>query len=213
MKTRIAIVDDHPIVVDGLRSMFASETDYDVVSVGYTGEDAISIFGLHEIDVLLLDINLPDINGLEAAKRILIFNPQANILALTMNDSPDMIRRCMEAGMKGYVLKNTMRDELLQALQYVRDGESFMSPEVLAALEARPTLSDSPQSPIEKMLTKREKEVLSHILEEKTTQEIADILALSVLTVETHRKNILHKLGVKNTAGLVKLAVESGFGQ
>lgn len=210
---RIIIIDDHHIVVDGLRSLLELEKGYNVVAAGYNASDAFSLAKLRDFDVMLMDINLPDKSGLEAARDILSVKPDASILALTMNDSPEMIRRCIKAGMKGYVLKNTMKEELLNAISAIHSGEAFISQEAASALNEQPsdTHGSGSESIIDKFLTKREKEILGHILEERTTQEIADFLCLSAFTVETHRKNILRKLGVKNTAGLVKLAVESGF--
>jgi DNA-binding NarL/FixJ family response regulator len=209
---RITIIDDHHIVVDGLKSLFVNEKGYQVLAEGYTAADAISLARLQDFDVMLMDINMPDTSGLDAAREILTFKPRARIIALTMNDSPQMIRECVDAGMVGYILKNTVKDELLKAVREVYAGREFISSATESALKANiGNEQDKDQPLIEKLLTKREKEILSHILEECTTPQIAEILCLSTLTVETHRKNILHKLGLKNTAGLVKMAVESGF--
>lgn len=209
---RLAIIDDHNIVVEGISSLFEKEPGYFVVAEGYTGADAVSISQLYTYDVMLMDLNLPDMQGLDAAMKILALHPEHRILALTMNESLLMVRDCIQAGMRGYVLKNSMKDELLNAVRDVAHGKLVLPEGISEA-----SLEEDPESEgagsIEDILTKRERQVLERILHEETTPEIAETLGLSPLTVETHRKNLLHKLGVKNTAGLVKLVISRGFGQ
>lgn len=210
MPITVAIVDDHPLATTGLRNMLETSKHLQVIQCFHSGQAALD--GLQEIqpDVLLLDIQLPDIKGDELAGRLTRQWPSMKIIAITSLDAPTYIKAMMRNGCKGYLLKNTDVDTLILAIETVMEGREFLEPSlkeqmVQNILQYRKTDRKAPT------LTRRENEVLQLIVAENTNQEIAEKLFLSLRTVEKHRFSLLHKLNAKNTAGLVKTAIEFGY--
>jgi len=207
---KVIIADDHHIFLDGLQSLLKEEEDIEVVGEALNGEQALDLLEKHEVDVALLDVRMPKMDGLEATKVIVKKYPKVKILALTMHKGKDSITGLLEAGAMGYVLKNTRAEELVKAIKTVHAGATFYSDEVtktvMASYRQRKAAEESPVQ-----LTSREKEVLRLIVNERTTQEIANELHISPHTVDTHRKNLLSKLNLHNTAGLVRYALENGI--
>ncbi|MCO6489304.1 MAG: response regulator transcription factor [Phaeodactylibacter sp.] len=208
----ILIVDDHKIVIDGLRTLLEGESSIAGIFEALSGEEALEMAASQDIGLVLLDINLPGIDGFEACRRLKSSHPERKVIALTMHSNGGYISRMVKAGVDGYLLKNTGKEELLLAIKKVAAGEQYFSREVANSLIAGMQQPRQPRPPgfIQK-LTRREKEVLHLIIEEHTTEEIAEKLFISPATAISHRKSLLRKLDAKNAAGLVKAAFEFGL--
>jgi len=209
---RVLIADDHQVLIDGIKAMLNKETEINVIDYALDGEELFEKLEKEIPDVILLDINMPKIDGIDACKRITKEYPSAKVLALTMYGEGSFISSMLKNGAHGYLLKNSSKEELLQAIKTVHQGENYYSPEVtsnlISSLLPGKKVSSSTLLP---KITRREKEILILIVDEYTTHEIADKLFISLSTVETHRANLLSKLSVKNTAGLVRIAIEKGL--
>lgn len=209
----LIIADDHQMFLDGLTMLLSTNAEFHIVGEARNGQEVLDL--LHDnpnVDVVLMDVNMPIMDGIQATKQIKEHYPYAKVLMLTMFGSRDYIEKLLKAGALGYVLKNTGKEELFAAIESVSKGQSFFSKEVteriMEGLQGRKVLEHDPML-VE--LTEREKEVLKLIVEERTTQEIAESLFISHHTVETHRKNLISKLQVRNIAGLVKYALQHGL--
>jgi DNA-binding NarL/FixJ family response regulator len=201
--TRVLLVDDHPMVVAGLRALLAPMPALAVVATAGTAAEAYAAVAAHRPDVVLLDLNLPDESGLDVCRRLVSEYPSLKILALTTLNEKSYVTRMMAQGAAGYVLKNASPEELAEAIARVQAGKKYFSEEVQELL-----LQPEPARAAVPPLTRREKEVLGFIAQGHTSQEIADRLFLSALTVETHRRNLLAKFEVNNTAALIRLAAQ-----
>lgn len=208
----ILLVDDHQIVLDGLRGLLDGEEGIGKLHQAQNGEDTLHAVKEEEIDLILLDINLPDMSGFDICSKLKAKPNCPRIIALTMHGNAGYINKMIKQKVDGYLLKNTGRDELLLAIRTVMKGERYFSKEVTDSLIAGMHKEREPRSSefIQK-LTRREKEILNLIVEEHTTDEIAEKLFISRTTVITHRKSLLRKLNAKNVAGLVKKAFEFGL--
>ena len=214
MKNRIDIllVDDHQIVIDGLKGLLEGEDRIGTLYEALNGSETLRIAKEEKLDLILLDINLPDINGFEICEKIKATTNAPKIIALTMHGNAGYINKMIKSGVDGYILKNTGRDELLKAVYTVMNDERYFSKEVTEALTSGTFQAKKPKtSDFIQKLTRREKEILQLIIEECTTDEIAAKLFISSTTVITHRKSLLRKLNAKNVAGLVKKAYEFGL--
>jgi len=209
--TRVFIVDDHRVLSDGLSLVVAAESDMELVGTCMTGEELLAVLTDAEVDVVLLDINLPGISGIEVCEKIRKKHPGVRVIGLSTYDKGSIVRRMLKAGASGYVLKNAGSEELLKAIRSVCAGETYISERVNKILLDDLTGSTVKRSDYIPELTRREKEVLRLIADENTTPEIAEKLFISQNTVETHRKNLLHKFDVKNVAGLIRSAMEKGL--
>ncbi|MFC7358512.1 response regulator [Jejudonia soesokkakensis] len=205
----VFIVDDHKMVIDGMNLLLKDEKGISVVGWAENGEDAIKEIPQHEVDVVLLDINMPGINGIETCKELMKQNEALKIIAISMHKESSLIKLMLSNGAKGYVLKNAGQDEVIDAITTVYNGKMYLDDTVneivlnsVANNGSQKTVSPFPT------LSRREKDVLELILDERTTQEIAEKLFISFGTVETHRRNMLIKVGARNTAGLVRTAIE-----
>ncbi len=206
---RILIVDDHQVVLDGIQSMLEQEEDISIAGKSMNGTDALEFLKTNPVDVALIDINMPGMDGIELCKAIRKNHPEIKVLALTTFNEVSFITNMMKSGASGYLLKNTTKEELITAIKTIQKGEQYLAREVQEKLiSASFGKKDTAFIP---KLTRREKEVLKLIMEEFTTKEIAEKLFISTATVETHRLHLLNKLGVRNTAGLVKVAIEKGL--
>ncbi|MGI9548334.1 MAG: response regulator [Flavobacteriaceae bacterium] len=207
---KVAILDDHPMVLKGIESMLEDSREIEISATYNRKVHLLDGFKSGLPDVLLLDINLPDGNGLEIGKELNKTYPDVRIIGLSNYSEPGFIKNMLRNGASGYLLKNTDKQELVAAIKTVYQGEIYLPRTVRDIL-----LSDSIGSPTTTgfipKLTRREKEVLQLIAKEHTNQEIANKLYISTKTVESHRNNLLQKLGVRNTAGLIKSAMEKGL--
>ncbi len=215
---RLLIADDHQLFLDGLTAMLSNDAELEVSGQALNGEDVLSFLSKHEVDVVLLDINMPVLSGIDTTRKIVSEYPEVKVLMLTMYNKKEFISSMLEAGVAGYVLKNTGKTELKTAIQTVMSGGHFYSKEVtetimegLRSPRAKQNQSFEGYDAFYPQLTKRELEVLQLITKELTTSEIAEKLFISQHTAETHRKNLLSKLGARNTAGLVKQALLNGL--
>ncbi len=211
---KVLIADDHTMFADGIESILTKEDGIAVVGKCYDGMEIFETIKKTPIDVLLLDINLPKMNGLEVSKRLTSSNPEIKILALTMHNTESFVTEILKNGALGYILKNTGKTELVQAIKKVYEGQSYFSEEVTETImkslvSNRQSASSSRSSGVTPIVSRREKEVLELIVQEYTTPEIAEELNISLKTVESHRRSLLTKLNVRNTAGLVRVALEN----
>ncbi|MFN8397793.1 MAG: response regulator transcription factor [Bacteroidia bacterium] len=207
---RLMIADDHRIFLDGIRSLLQNEPGIEVVGDALNGKQLLGQIPHLRPDVILLDINMPEMDGLQAAQVIRTEHPGIRLIMLTMHERIDFITKLIEVGVSGYLLKNSSRQDLIEAIQAVHRGETYYSRQVTNAVMDSLRKKDHPSPEDQIELTPRETEVLKLLAAEFTTTEIAEKLFISHHTVESHRKNLLSKLGKKNTAGLVAWAVGRG---
>jgi DNA-binding NarL/FixJ family response regulator len=212
--TRLFVVDDHTVLRTGLRALLAQEPGLELVGEAANGQELLDQLPTIPTDVVLLDMNMPVLDGVATARRLHAEYPHLRVLMLSMVDQPRSIGQALAAGAHGYLLKNADKGEIITAIQTVMAGKRFLCSEVglhlldtVLAFEAAPPAAPSVASP----LSRREQEVLQLVAEGLTTQQIADQLFTSKRTVETHRQNILEKTGTKNTAALVRHAISQGF--
>ena len=213
-KIKVLIADDHKIIRIGLRGILEKTDEVEIVGEAEDGSQVLEIIKKTITDVVLMDIDMGRSSGIETTRKMKESFPDVRVLALTMHEEQDHIIQMLEAGANGYLLKNTGVDELLSALHAVVRGDSYFSNTVSATLlKALTNLQEKPKQRQNKdiPLSEREIEVLRLIAHESTNSEIAEKLFISIRTVDTHRRNILEKLQVKNTAGLVKYAIEKAL--
>jgi two-component system response regulator NreC len=211
-RIRVLIADDHRLVRAGIRSLLEGHSDIEVVGEAGSGQEAIEQTMRLQPDVILMDIAMGDLSGLEATQEIKERTPQVNVLALTMHDREEYFFAMLKAGALGYVLKESEPSELLAAIRAVQRGEAFLSPGVTKAVLEDYLAQHPNQMPSRyDSLSLREKEVLRLAAEGQTTREIADILHLSAKTVEKHRASMMHKLGLHSLPELIKYAIRKGL--
>lgn len=205
---KLCITDDHKMVLEGLQLLLEAHPDINIVQLCNSANSLLTYLKAEQPDVILLDINMPELNGIEACKIIKKEYPSIKIIALSMIAEINLVKLMLKNGAVGYLHKNASQDEIISAIQDVVNGKRYLSSEInellLLAQNNQPKIYNSPFP----KLSRREEEILTFILDELTTKEIADKLFISFGTVETHRRNIMIKLGVKNTAGLVRVALE-----
>ncbi|MBK6342464.1 MAG: response regulator transcription factor [Flavobacteriales bacterium] len=208
----LILVDDQSMFLDGIESLLERMPDVQVIAKAHNGRDALGLVKEHKPDLVLMDINMPGMDGIEASKHMRIASPDTKVIVLSMYGHREFVLELLDSGVGGYLLKTTGKDELMAAIRAVADGKQYIAQELrdLAAKADRHT--DREGEDKYGPLTKREVQIVKLILKEHTTQEIAENLFLSIPTVETHRRNIFHKLDCRNIAGLVKYAMERGWG-
>ena len=207
---RVVLSDDHALVRQGFRRILEDEPGITVVGEGGTGAQAVELARTHKPDVVVLDMAMPDMNGVQAARMILRERPQTRVLILSMYADEQYVRSALDAGVAGYILKNALDNDLTRAVRAVAAGQQYLSPElsaiVIKALQGKGE-SDDPWD----QLTEREKQVLQLIAHGKSNKEIAVVLGLSVNTVAVHRANLMSTLKVHKAAELVLYAVKKGL--
>jgi DNA-binding NarL/FixJ family response regulator len=196
----ILIVEDHPVVAEGLQKLLAQNGICTICPVAQTGKECLEILKNYRPEFIFMDINLPDISGIDLCKMVLTKYPGIHILALSSFGSKSFIERILQNGARGYLMKNSDGEEIITAIKKVQQGEIYLNAAVKAIIDGK---ADD-NVPI---LTRREKEVLKLISDGLTNNEIAEKIFISPLTVDSHRKNLLLKLDAKNTASLVKIAM------
>ena len=207
MPTRIVLADDHVLVRQGLRSLLERER-FQVMAEASDGQDAVRLVETHQPDIAILDISMPTLNGIDAARGLSRSAPKTKVILLTQHEEEQYIHEALEAGVKGYVLKNQVANDLIQAIRQVCRGEFYLSPGISrAVMEAYRNKSDRPADP----LTVRERQVLQLIAEGKSTKDTASVLGISVKTAESHRMRLMQKLNIHETASLVRYAVRRGL--
>ena len=207
----ILIADDHAMFADGISSILKNEDSLQVVGSCLDGPSVLKFLKNNKVDILLLDVNLPGMSGIDVCKEVTTKFKDTKVLAISMFNEESFVTEILNNGAMGYILKNTGREELLKAIDTVLSGKSYFSDDVtqtiMKGLMKQRTASKKSEPEIPK-ISRREKEVLELIMKEHTTQEIADELFISLKTVESHRSNLLAKLNARNTAGLVRIAME-----
>jgi DNA-binding NarL/FixJ family response regulator len=207
----ILLADDHKIVRDGINALLEDEKQFKVIAEAENGEKAIELCKNKPIDIVILDLNMPKMDGFETIKHLKKNNPEIRILVLSMLNKHDSIKKAVEAGVNGYLLKSSSSEELLTALSTIVDGGHYFCEEsTKSIMEGLAGVKSRKYVAIEE-ITSREKDVLQLICKELTNPEIAEQLNISVRTVDSHRRNLIQKIGAKNTAGLVKFALKSGL--
>lgn len=203
---KVAIVDDQVIILNGLQKILADANHIHITGLFHDGDDLLLALEKEQPDVLLLDIQMPHKSGLELATIISKKYPQIKMIALTNVDVLTQMKQMLQKGCLGYLLKDVSPGILIKAIETVYGGEQFLNEELKKQL-----LNSLSGHGEKQLITRREKEILKLILEENTNQQIADKLFLSLRTVENHRNNLLQKLNAKNTAGLVRIALQEGL--
>lgn len=199
----VIIVDDHPLVLNGFEFILKSTPQIRLVASFTSAKDALAFLQQEQVDVALLDINMPDMNGIDATEIIKKEYPETHVIAISNLNEGSIALRMLTAGASGYLLKNVSADELIQGIQTVMEGMPVLSQEVDAVLKNKPN-----QIPT---ISQREREVLTWMAQGHTTTKIADLMFISPLTVESHRRNLLQKFGVTNAVALIHKATEMKF--
>jgi len=210
---RVMIVDDHPLVREGIRSIVAGEEGFEIVAEAGSGEEAVEVAGQLRPDVVILDLSMPGEGGLSAVARLREVAPTARSLVLSVHDHPEYVLEAVRAGAQGYIRKDTSPAELRQAIRTVHRGEAFFSSPVARQLSAavrQETLRGEQGEKLER-LTDRERQVLAGIAAGSTSKIIAQQLGLSPRTVEAYRENLMRKLAIRTVAGLTRFAVDNGL--
>lgn len=211
MPIQILLTDDHQLMREGIKLILQGREDLEVVGEAANGREAVDFVKNQHVDIVLLDLNMPEMNGIEACKEIKKIRPEARVIILSMISESRMVQNLMKYGASGYLLKNSGQDEIIQAIQEVHAGKHHFDQEIIAMMlypDQQKRVKDQGLHP---SLSRREKEILQLIIDEHTTAEIAEKLFISFGTAESHRRNMISKLGVRNTAGLVSAAYKYGL--
>lgn len=208
---RVITVDDHKIFRDGIASLLATDPNMEMVGEAENEEQLLKLLEQQDADVILMDIHLKDSNGINITSRIKKEKPDIKVLAFSMHNQVDYVIKMLEAGASGYLIKDAGKEEMIRAINVVASGNTYYSNEISTLILQALNKKNEPESKRNSTLTKREIEILKLIANEYSNPEIAEKLHISVRTVDTHRRNLLEKLDVKNTAGLVKYAIKENL--
>ena len=209
---KILLADDHQIVRDGLRSMLEKQQGFQVVAEADNGKTAVDLALEFTPDVIIMDVTMPELNGIEATRMILKAFPRCKVIALSMHSDKRYVTRALKAGALGYLLKDSAFDELVKAIRTVLRNRIYLSSEINeAVVKEYLDKTEKLEQPAYSILTDRERQIVQLIAEGKTTKEIAAILNISVKTVETHRQRAMNKLNIDSIAGLTKFAIREGL--
>jgi DNA-binding NarL/FixJ family response regulator len=209
MRCRVLIADDHQMVRQGLRALLEN-AGHVIVAEAATGREAVDLAAVHQIDIAVLDLSMPILNGVDAARELVRVAPQTRTILLTMHADRPYVVEAMQAGAKGYVLKTQAAEDLVRAIDEVCRGAVYLSPGVAVSLVDAVLHKDESGA---KDLTARERQILQLIAESKSTKQIGRILKISYKTVESHRSRLMKKLDIHETAGLVRYAIRRGLVQ
>ena len=212
-RVSVMIADDHPLVRSGLRSLLERDGEFEVIAEASNGDEAIDLAVLHKPDVILLDVGMPRLSGPDAAQSILQKIPTARIVMLSMHSDEAYVLRALKAGARGYLLKASPEADVLEAVRAVVAGKTYFSPSIKKLLVEEYVVEAQRQGVEDSydLLSRREKEIFRVLASGKTNREIADLLYISISTVETHRTNIFQKLNLHSLAELILYAVRKGL--
>ena len=211
METTIVLADDHRLVREGLRRLIEERSDFRVVGEATTGQEAVELASRKKPDLVLMDISMPGLSGIEATRRICKGTNDTRVLILSMHANRSYVEEVLRAGASGYVLKDAASSDLIQAIDAVRGGDSFLSPGIAhQVVDAIANASERPAAALAQ-LTDREREVLTLIAEGLSSKQIAERLGVSLKTVESHRANLMDKLEIHKVSGLVRYAIRAGL--
>jgi len=213
MGIRVLIADDHKIMLAGLRSLLEKHPDFDVVAEAENGRKAVQLAQEKMPDVIVMDVSMPDLNGIEATKQIIESLPETRVIALSMHSDKRFVKGMLQAGASGYLLKDCASQELATAIHQVADGKKYLSPEITGVVINDFLLGASAEevTTVASLLSPREREVLQLIAEGWSTKQIASHLYVSIKTIETHRRQIMKKLDLHSIADLTKYAIREGL--
>jgi len=210
---RILLADDHTIIRSGLRLLLEQQQDFKVVAEASDGREAMELVSKHHPQVAVLDIGMPQLNGIEAARQIAAQEPQTQVVILSMHADEGYVLRALKAGARAYILKNSAEADLIRAVRSVAEGKSFFSPVISRMLleDYVRQIRDKEVEDSYDLLTPREREIVQLLAEGRTSKDVANLLKLSLYTVETHRGNILQKLNLHGVPELILYAVRKGI--
>ncbi len=209
---KVILADDHPIVREGLRGLLEKQKDVEVIAEAQNGQEAVRLCRQLRPDIVVMDITMPDLNGIDATRQILDEVPKVKVIALSMHSDKQFVDGMLRAGVKGYLLKDCASEELILCIQTVSSGRVYLSPTITPMVVrgfVNPTREDILS--VGAVLSSRERQVLQMIAEGRSTKEIADLLFISVKTVESHRKKIMDKTDLHTVADLTKFAIRHGL--
>jgi DNA-binding NarL/FixJ family response regulator len=209
-RLRLLLVDDHAVVREGLRALLASDPRFEVVGEAAEGEGAVTAALSLQPDVVVMDVSMPGLNGVQATRRLKAQSPDARVVALTVHEESGYLRSLLDAGAVGYVLKRSAASELVRALHVIGDGGTYLDPSLAGRLVGR-FVRDTPHHSVAPALSERESEVVRLVARGYSNKEIAAKLEVSVKTVETYRYRAVEKLGLRGRADLVRYAIEQGW--
>lgn len=212
MNIRLVLADDHDMMREGLKSLLEKEPGMEIVGEARNGREVVDLAQKANAHVVIMDVAMPDLNGIEATRKIVSENPNTKVIALSGHAKKEFVREMLTAGASGYVLKKRAYEELVRAIQEVMNGKKYLAPDLARGviddyIELSASVSENPAFIV---LTPREREVLQQLTEGRTTKETASDLDVSVKTVETHRRNIMEKLDLHSVAELTKYAIREG---
>lgn len=213
MTIRVFLVDDHGVIRDGLQLLLETQEDIQVVGTASNGRQAVTAISELRPDIVIMDITMPELNGIEAAWQVQQVSPTTQVIILTVHSSDEHISRALEAGVRGYLLKDSVGNEVINAVRTVYGGHRFLSVAIADRLidnYERTLQTERAIAPLEK-LSPREREILQLVVEGKTSREIGHILSISPKTVDTYRSHVMEKLGIADIPGLVKFALQHGL--
>jgi DNA-binding NarL/FixJ family response regulator len=212
VKIKILLVDDHKILRDGICALLKRYDDMEVVGEAPDGKTAIRLVNELAPDIVIMDISMPDINGIDATRKILADNQNVKVIALTMHYDRQFVSEIFKAGASGYLMKESAFNELEHAVRIVMDGNTYINPQIASLVVESLVTQTGPASPKAfSLLTEREREVLQYITDGKSTKQIASDLNVSAKTVESHRRQVMGKLNIRNVAELTKYAIREGL--
>ena len=210
-QVKVLLVDDHPLIIDGMKSLMKNVGEIKVCGEANNGREALRLLEILNVDVVLMDVDMPVMNGIDALKEIKRIKPGIKVIILSMHEEAGMIKSLMAIGADGYILKSSSQDELLNAIKSVAQGQQYFSPGVTRSLLVESQNVVRSLNPQVEMLTARETEILKLIAEGFSNKEIGTRLFISHRTVDTHRTNLMNKLNTSNIAGLISYAIRNGL--
>lgn len=211
-KIRILITDDHEVIHSGIADILKNENRLEIIGHAYNGQQAIEKALSLDPHIIFMDISMPVMNGINATRELLKILPHIKIIGLSQHDENEYVLQFLNSGGKGYLLKNSKQEEFIQAIDTVLQGNRYLNAELSLALAERALIKESSEKTEEKVhLTRREIEIIQKIAEDMSNQQIADSLSISLRTVETHRRNIAHKLNAKSVVSILKYAIQNSL--
>jgi DNA-binding NarL/FixJ family response regulator len=212
MATKVLLVDDHEIMREGMSALLRRYSEFEVVGQASDGRQAVEMTEQFHPDIVIMDVGMPNLNGIDATRQLLSSNPKLKIMALSTHSDGSVVAKMIRAGASGYMLKESAFEELVEGLNTVLDGKTFLCKKISKVVFSEYVgLVTNPKAFKGDSLTNREREVLQLVAEGNTTKEIAEILNLSTKTIDSHREHIMEKLGIRNIAGLTKYAIREGL--
>jgi DNA-binding NarL/FixJ family response regulator len=209
MNTRILVADDHPVVRRGVKALLESREGWEVCGEASTGREAVEEVKRLDPDIVVMDLSMPELNGLDATRRIRRDSPRTQVLVLTMHHSEELAQQVLHAGARGYVLKSDADRDLVMAIESLQQRRTFQTPNLATAPAAGTEVGPAPAE--WKDLTSREREIVQLVAEGRSSKEVAALLGISIKTVESHRTNVMRKLRIKSVSQLVRYAVRTGL--